>query len=433
MRHPAGNAPSTTPCGAKRSPRSATPPTPWTTPPPATPSCARCATRGAARRRGSRSSSPRTCTTRGSCAEEYRRDAVIWRAGLDQDPVGSPERDLAERDVAAAEHLAAVAAARVEALERIQDVRTDWLDRTRELQERAAFAGDELERRGLDRDTAAPVGEQQELFTIGNGEPAAVCRRRCGCGRGQRRRRGYLGGADDAWSRSRAAPVRPRRGCTGGARGHGFQAGGHRAPEHRAPASVATRPPPAPVGAPSWPWTTRSMPPREPVPSGRQRHRAGRVRRAVRRDRTGRRTGTGAARPVRGANPRPLTSRPHSHCTSTALPATRRAPAQSTPPTSVRGRGHRRGRLADRLPGHPASRGHRRAACRTRRPSRRCGGRASPSRGRPGRRRPRPRGIPRRRRRAHRRRRRARACPPNSPADSTRRSTEPRTVGFGRR
>jgi len=99
-------------------------------------------------------------------AEEYRRDTVIWRAGLDQHPVGSPERQLVERDVAAAEQLAAVSAARVEALERIQGVRTDWLDRNHELQERAAFAGDELERRGLDRDTAAPIGEQQELFTI---------------------------------------------------------------------------------------------------------------------------------------------------------------------------------------------------------------------------------------------------------------------------
>ena len=174
MRHPAGNAPSTTPCGARRSPRSATPPTPWTTPPPATPSCARCATRGAARRRGQPQFVAEDLHNARELAEEYRRDAVIWRAGLDQDPVGSPERDLAERDVAAAEHLAAVAAARVEALERIQDVRTDWLDRTREVQERAAFAGDELERRGLDRDTADPVGEQQELFTIGNGEPAAV-------------------------------------------------------------------------------------------------------------------------------------------------------------------------------------------------------------------------------------------------------------------
>ena len=75
--------------------------------------------------------------------------------------------------MAAAEQLAAVSAARVEALERIQAVRTDWLDRNRELQERAAFAGDELERRGLDRDTAAPVGEQQELFTIADTARAA--------------------------------------------------------------------------------------------------------------------------------------------------------------------------------------------------------------------------------------------------------------------
>ena len=105
-------------------------------------------------------------------AEEYRRDAVIWRAGLDQHPVGSEERDLAERDVAAAEQLAAVSAARVDALERIQAVRTDWLERSRELQERATFAGDELERRGLDRDTAAPIGEQQELLTIADGSGA---------------------------------------------------------------------------------------------------------------------------------------------------------------------------------------------------------------------------------------------------------------------
>ena len=111
-------------------------------------------------------------------AEEYRRDAVIWRAGLDRHPVGSPERELAERDLAAAEQLAAVSAARVEALERIQAVRTDWLERNRELQERAAFAGDELERRGLDRDTAAPIGEQQELFTIADGEPGTEVRRR---------------------------------------------------------------------------------------------------------------------------------------------------------------------------------------------------------------------------------------------------------------
>jgi hypothetical protein len=112
-------------------------------------------------------------------AEEYRRDAVMWRAGPDRHPVGSAERELAERDLAAAEQLATVSAARVEALERVQAVRTDWLDRNRELQERAAFAGDELERRGLDRDrdTAAPIGEQQELFTTDADDAAATTAR----------------------------------------------------------------------------------------------------------------------------------------------------------------------------------------------------------------------------------------------------------------
>lgn len=99
-------------------------------------------------------------------AEEYRRDAVIWRAGLDRHPPGSPERALADRDVAAAEHLAAVSAARVDALERVQAVRSDWLERHTELAERASFAGDELERRGLNRDTATPRGEQQHLFAV---------------------------------------------------------------------------------------------------------------------------------------------------------------------------------------------------------------------------------------------------------------------------
>jgi hypothetical protein len=104
-------------------------------------------------------------------AEEYRRDAVIWRAGLDRHPDRSPDRELAERDLAAAEQLAAVFTARVDALERVQAVRTVWLDSNRELQERAAFAGDELERRGRDRDTTAPLGEQQELLTITNTAP----------------------------------------------------------------------------------------------------------------------------------------------------------------------------------------------------------------------------------------------------------------------
>lgn len=104
-------------------------------------------------------------------AEDYRRDVVIWRAGLDRHPVGSAERQIDERDLAAAEQLAAVSAARVEALEQIQAVRTDWVERNRELREQHTFAGDELERRGLDRDPAVVSGVQQQLFNVPGSEP----------------------------------------------------------------------------------------------------------------------------------------------------------------------------------------------------------------------------------------------------------------------
>ena len=155
--------------------------------------------------------------------------------------------------MAAAEHLAAVAAARVEALERIQDVRTDWLDRTREVQERAAFAGDELERRGLDRDTADPVGEQQELFTIGNGEPAAVADADVVAG--------VVSDADAATSAAQTMRgLDPEQGqfdldgvapAVPAATASKQVATEHQS--HRAPGSVARwpRPPPAPVGDPS--------------------------------------------------------------------------------------------------------------------------------------------------------------------------------------
>lgn len=103
-------------------------------------------------------------------AEDYRRDAVIWEAGLHQHPAGSPERSRAEADLAAARHLAAVGAARVGALEEIHRERRRWYQRTETVRERARFAGDELERRGRDRDTAVPVGEQAELFPVGEPE-----------------------------------------------------------------------------------------------------------------------------------------------------------------------------------------------------------------------------------------------------------------------
>ena len=274
-------------------------------------------------------------------AEEYRRDAVIWRAGLDRHPVGSPERDLAERDVAAAEHLPRSPPPGSRRLERIQAVRTDWLERTRELQERAAFAGDELERRGLDRDTADPVGEQQELFTIGNGEPAAVADADC-------RSAGVASDADAATSAAQTMrgldPAQRQFDLDGVATApcprprlpSGWP------PSTRPPSTTSTDAPSvsrdettarAPVGAPSWPWTTRSMPPANRCRSRRSRpHRTGMPSCSPRPN--GPPNGNGSSPPCSRCNPRPSTSRPRSHCTSTTLPATRRAAAQSTPPPS---------------------------------------------------------------------------------------------------
>ena len=264
-------------------------------------------------------------------AEEYRRDAVIWRAGLDQDPVGSPERELAERDVAAAEHLAAVAAARVEALERIQDVRTDWLDRTREVQERAAFAGDELERRGLDRDTADPVGEQQELFTIGNGEPAAEAAGHADV---------VAGVASDADAATSAAqtmrgldpaqrqfdldgvpPAVPA--ATASEREATDHQTAHQSTEHQTRGDETTAARRSELRAAvddaqqaaATVLQRRSRPHRR---SNRRPHRTGTPSCSPRPNAPP--NGNGSSPPCSRCNPRPSTSRPRSHCTSTSSP-----------------------------------------------------------------------------------------------------------------
>ncbi|MDN5930445.1 MAG: hypothetical protein L0I24_05185, partial [Pseudonocardia sp.] len=107
-------------------------------------------------------------------AEDYRRDVVIWRAGLDQHQPGSSERDHAGRDLAAAEQLAAVYAARVAALTEVQAVREDWFTGSRDVRERARYAGDELERRGQDRDPVTPLVEQGALFDVAGAEPSGT-------------------------------------------------------------------------------------------------------------------------------------------------------------------------------------------------------------------------------------------------------------------
>lgn len=99
-------------------------------------------------------------------AADYRRDTIIWAAGQDQHHPDSPARPAADTDLAAAQRLAARAAARVEALEDIHAVRQDWYTRHADEREQARYAGDELERRGLHRDTAAPARPQPEQSVL---------------------------------------------------------------------------------------------------------------------------------------------------------------------------------------------------------------------------------------------------------------------------
>jgi hypothetical protein len=99
-------------------------------------------------------------------ATGYRQDAVLWRAEAEQLPAQSPERAIAEADVAAAEELAGRYDARVEHLVVIAERRDQWHQDTEEVRTRHVRAGEELTRRGLAADPGAEVGEQAALFEV---------------------------------------------------------------------------------------------------------------------------------------------------------------------------------------------------------------------------------------------------------------------------
>ena len=163
-------------------------------------------------------------------AEEYRRDAVIWRAGLDRHPVGSAEREMDERDVAAAEHLAAVCVRpgrgvgahpggphrlarphpRGAGARRLRRRRTRTpRPRPRHRRSRRPAAGTVRHRRPRARHRTRRRGRHADRHRRR--------RRRCDC-------------ADRRWARPRTAAARPRRGA---ARGPGRCIG--RAGRHRTP------------------------------------------------------------------------------------------------------------------------------------------------------------------------------------------------------
>ena len=176
------------------------------------------------------------------------------------------------------------------------------------------------------------------------------CRRRRGCGRRQRRRRGYLGGADDAWSRSRASASSTSTGLPPAVPA----ATASERVATDAPRPPSTRPPPPPVGrSRRWPRTTRSRSqPNRPArrssrrthrPSSQRPHRTGTPSCSPRPN--GPPNGNGSSPPCSRWNPRPSMSRPRSHCTSTSSPGgAAGGRAVDTAGERDRGRGRRRGR-----------------------------------------------------------------------------------------
>jgi hypothetical protein len=117
-------------------------------------------------------------------ATGYHHDAILWKAEAEQLPPHTPQRALAEADVAAAEHLAARYDARVEHLEVIAAARDQWHHNTETLRTRHHLASQELARRGLPTEPVVDLGEQAALFDIA--EPDPTIRPQAATGRRQR-------------------------------------------------------------------------------------------------------------------------------------------------------------------------------------------------------------------------------------------------------
>ncbi|MGE0346580.1 MAG: MobF family relaxase [Gemmatimonadales bacterium] len=99
-------------------------------------------------------------------ARDYHQDVALFAAAAEQLPVGSPERARADEDLVAAEQLAAELDARAEHLDVVHAAREAWAAAAVFAEQRAQLSGDELVRRGLDRDPQPPAGEQTALFAI---------------------------------------------------------------------------------------------------------------------------------------------------------------------------------------------------------------------------------------------------------------------------
>ncbi|MBP2371539.1 MobF family relaxase [Pseudonocardia parietis] len=101
-----------------------------------------------------------------AAARDQHNDAILFAAAAAQHPEGSPDRELADIDVAAARQAAAELDARAAHLEVIHRGRGDWVTEVEAAKDRHRLAGDELERRGLARDPATTAGEQLAAIDV---------------------------------------------------------------------------------------------------------------------------------------------------------------------------------------------------------------------------------------------------------------------------
>jgi conjugative relaxase-like TrwC/TraI family protein len=111
-------------------------------------------------------------------AAAFGQDVVLWRADAQLHEVGSPQRERIEADIAAAEQAATSSDARAQHLQAIHGARADWTRESEPARIRHEKAGEELERRGLDRDLAPVVVEQSALFEAIVPDPTTATRER---------------------------------------------------------------------------------------------------------------------------------------------------------------------------------------------------------------------------------------------------------------
>jgi hypothetical protein len=110
-------------------------------------------------------------------ATTHRQDVLLWSAEAQLYPEGTAERDQIDDDVRTAQQAAELAESRAGHLQVIEDLRQQWSVSVAHQRLANEKAGEELGRRGLDRDRTLPVTEQLGLFEVTEAEATTLANR----------------------------------------------------------------------------------------------------------------------------------------------------------------------------------------------------------------------------------------------------------------